>query len=247
MDMLTGRIDQCTNGKVVGWALISDRLEQRLRIELLIDDEPFLQVVADQFRGDLEGAGMGDGRYGFEVAVPVKYRDGAVHVLAARECAAGQLIGSPVEFFSEAAQEAAVIPDELKADASLPAEPNILAGGTFIDGFLDTCLPDGVVGWAARRDGSDAPVVVELLAVTDAEFDASVVLDDTEEGPDAVRVFLTPESARQFATRSNRVISAGRPPCPLCEEPLDPEGHICARTNGYRRSALLGSNDEPEE
>src|SRR6202007_2342763 len=59
------------------------------------------------------------------------------------------------------------------------------------------------LGW----DSEAQTVVVELLAVTDAEFDASVVLDDTEEGPDAVRVFLTPESARQFATRSNRVIS----------------------------------------
>jgi uncharacterized repeat protein (TIGR03847 family) len=72
------------------------------------------------------------------------------------------------------------------------------------------------------------------------------VLDDAEDGPDAVRVFLSPESARQFATRSNRVISAGRPPCPLCDEPLDPEGHICVRTNGYRRS-LLEPDDEPDE
>src|SRR6201987_2971891 len=67
------------------------------------------------------------------------------------------------------------------------------------------------LGW-----DSEAPtVVVELLAVTDTEFDASVVLDDAEEGPDAVRVFLTPESARQSATRSNRVISAGGSPCAL--------------------------------
>ena len=56
-----------------------------------------------------------------------------------------------------------------------------------------------------------------------------------------------PESARQFATRSNRVISAGRPPCPLCDEPLDPEGHICVRTNGYRRGALAGPDDDAEE
>jgi hypothetical protein len=28
---------------------------------------------------------------------------------------------------------------------------------------------------------------------------------------------------------------------------LDPEGHICARANGYKRSALLGPDDEPEE
>ena len=97
------------------------------------------------------------------------------------------------------------------------------------------------LGW----DSEAQTVVVELLAVTETEFDASVVLDDAEEGPDAVRVFLTPESARQFATRSNRVISAGRPPCPLCDEPLDPEGHICVRTNGYRRGALPGPTMTP--
>jgi uncharacterized repeat protein (TIGR03847 family) len=96
------------------------------------------------------------------------------------------------------------------------------------------------LGW----DSEAQTVVVELLAVTDTEFDASVVLDDAEEGPDAVRVFLTPESARQFAARSNAVISAGRPPCPLCDEPLDPAGHICVRTNGYRRGALYGSADD---
>ena len=97
------------------------------------------------------------------------------------------------------------------------------------------------LGW----DSEAQTVVVELLAVSETEFDASVVLDDAEDGPDAVRVFLTPESARQFATRSNRVISAGRPPCPLCDEPLDPEGHICVRTNGYRRS-LAEPDDEPD-
>ena len=95
------------------------------------------------------------------------------------------------------------------------------------------------LGW----DSEAQTVVVELLAVSETEFDASVVLDDAEDGPDAVRVFLTPESARQFATRSNRVISAGRPPCPLCDEPLDPEGHICVRTNGYRRSLAEPDDD----
>lgn len=98
------------------------------------------------------------------------------------------------------------------------------------------------LGWDAEAQ----TVVVELLAVSDTEFDASVVLDDAEEGPDAVRVFLSPESAREFAARSNRVISAGRPPCPLCDEPLDPEGHICVRTNGYRRGAFgEAADDEP--
>ena len=55
------------------------------------------------------------------------------------------------------------------------------------------------LGW----DSEAQTVVVELLAVSETEFDASVVLDDAEEGPDAVRVFLTPESARlQYAESS---------------------------------------------
>ncbi len=95
------------------------------------------------------------------------------------------------------------------------------------------------LGWDAEAQS----VVVELLAVSETEFDASVILDDAEEGPDAVRVFLSPESARAFAARSQRVLAAGRPPCPLCDEPLDADGHLCVRTNGYRRDQLPGSGD----
>ncbi|MBJ8345629.1 DUF3090 domain-containing protein [Antrihabitans sp. YC2-6] len=95
------------------------------------------------------------------------------------------------------------------------------------------------LGW----DAEAGAVVVELLAVTEGEFDESVVLDDAEEGPDAVRVFLTPVQARQFAARSERVIAAGRPPCPLCGEPLSPDGHMCVRTNGYRRGQVFGGGE----
>ena len=98
------------------------------------------------------------------------------------------------------------------------------------------------LGWDAEAQS----VVVELLAVSDTEFDASVILDDAEDGPDAVRVFLSPESAQEFAARSLRVISAGRPPCPLCDEPLDPDGHLCVRTNGYLRGGLLTDAEDSD-
>ncbi|MHA6804829.1 DUF3090 domain-containing protein [Salinifilum ghardaiensis] len=88
------------------------------------------------------------------------------------------------------------------------------------------------LGWDAETEA----VVVEVLAMTEEEIDESIVLDDTEEGPDALRVFLSPMYARAFAERAERVINAGRKPCPLCNEPLDAEGHICPRQNGYRRT-----------
>jgi uncharacterized repeat protein (TIGR03847 family) len=59
------------------------------------------------------------------------------------------------------------------------------------------------------------------------------ISDDDPDGPDLVRVRLTPMRARAFAERALRVIDAGRPPCPLCGQPLDPAGHLCPRRNGY--------------
>lgn len=87
------------------------------------------------------------------------------------------------------------------------------------------------LGW----DSDSSSVVVELLAVSEEEVDESVVLDDTDEGPDALRVFLSPEQARAFADRAEKVVGAGRPPCPLCAEALDPDGHVCVRLNGYHQ------------
>ena len=60
------------------------------------------------------------------------------------------------------------------------------------------------------------------------EFD-----DSDPDGPDLVRVRLTPLAARAFVERSLRTVAAGRPPCPFCGRPLDPTGHICPRKNGH--------------
>ncbi|CCH76395.1 conserved hypothetical protein [Nostocoides japonicum T1-X7] len=59
---------------------------------------------------------------------------------------------------------------------------------------------------------------------------------DEEEGePESLRVVLTGPQARAFARRAQEIVAAGRPPCPFCGGPLEVEGHICPRANGYRR------------
>lgn len=57
--------------------------------------------------------------------------------------------------------------------------------------------------------------------------------DEAEDGPDLLRVRLSPPAARAFVDRAVQVVAAGRPPCPLCGEPLDPAGHLCPRRNGH--------------
>jgi uncharacterized repeat protein (TIGR03847 family) len=85
-------------------------------------------------------------------------------------------------------------------------------------------------------DGDAGLVVIEAQApVEDVEVAQETLLEDVEDGPDALRVLIEPRRARAFVDRARKVISAGRPPCPLCGLPLEPTGHVCPRQNGYRR------------
>lgn len=85
-------------------------------------------------------------------------------------------------------------------------------------------------------DGDDDRIVVEAQAVTEDDSGEQSVLEDVEEGPDALRVRIDEAMARAFVDRVRLVVAAGRPPCPLCGMPLDAGGHICPRQNGYRRA-----------
>ncbi len=87
------------------------------------------------------------------------------------------------------------------------------------------------LGW----NGSSDLVIVEAHAQQDGDEEVPELNEDSDEGPDVLRVRMSPAQARAFAERARRVVSAGRPPCPFCLEPLDPRGHICPRANGYRR------------
>lgn len=71
----------------------------------------------------------------------------------------------------------------------------------------------------------------------DEDPDSPIEEPDPATDPDqlVLRVVLTPTLARAFVRRSLSIVAAGRPPCPFCALPLDPEGHICPRANGYKR------------
>lgn len=98
---------------------------------------------------------------------------------------------------------------------------------------------------ALAWDGDEERMIVEAQALVELEADSDEdlaeaeerLLQDDENGPPMLRVRLTGTMARAFAKRALDVVNAGRPPCPLCSLPLDPEGHVCPRQNGYRRDA----------
>lgn len=57
-----------------------------------------------------------------------------------------------------------------------------------------------------------------------------------EEDSYLARLYLTPGQARAMASRGIEAVVAGRPPCPLCGGPLDPEGHVCPKLNGHAQT-----------
>jgi hypothetical protein len=37
-----------------------------------------------------------------------------------------------------------------------------------------------------------------------------------------------------YCNHAEELVSSGRPPCPICGQPMDPDGHVCPRSNGHR-------------
>jgi uncharacterized repeat protein (TIGR03847 family) len=67
----------------------------------------------------------------------------------------------------------------------------------------------------------------------DDDDEPDEIADSDPDGPDVLRVVIEPAVALQFARNAALVVAAGRPPCPMCGQPLNPEGHLCPRRNGY--------------
>jgi uncharacterized repeat protein (TIGR03847 family) len=90
-------------------------------------------------------------------------------------------------------------------------------------------------------DSTDERVVIEVFPYTEAAVVSPEQLQEDLEDllePEPEEIFLvriTAAAARSFVERSRTVVGAGRPDCPFCGEPIDPDGHLCVRANGFRR------------
>ena len=91
-------------------------------------------------------------------------------------------------------------------------------------------------------DASDERLVIEVFPYSEAAVitpEQVADLDDEDfEEPEPDEVFLVripAGTARAFVKRAEQVLGAGRPDCPFCGNPVDPEGHLCVRANGFRR------------
>jgi uncharacterized repeat protein (TIGR03847 family) len=110
--------------------------------------------------------------------------------------------------------------------ADLPTvDPSSLP--TLLD-LVEPVVPEWTVGTLAVAwdESNDRMVLVaeELAADEDDEAPA-------DDEPARARFQLTRAQVAAFVDRAREVVAGGRPPCPLCGGPLDPEGHACPRLN----------------
>jgi uncharacterized repeat protein (TIGR03847 family) len=132
-------------------------------------------------------------------------------------------------------------------DATIPAvAPVDLRDGEPLDQPIVEEFRVGTI--TLSWDADDGVVVIELFPVSvasesadDDDADDSDVDNSNQdlevEAEEVVLVKLQPAYARAFVRRAQSVVSAGRPPCQFCGGPLDPDGHICPRANGFKRIA----------
>jgi uncharacterized repeat protein (TIGR03847 family) len=91
-------------------------------------------------------------------------------------------------------------------------------------GLRDPVVAEWVVGGLGASYDEQADRVVLL---------AEELVEEGEVGASA-RFAVTREQVAALTMHGASIVQAGRPPCPLCGQPIDPDGHVCARLNGHR-------------
>jgi uncharacterized repeat protein (TIGR03847 family) len=82
-------------------------------------------------------------------------------------------------------------------------------------------------------DGDEAEQSADPAALGEEAIQEVVV---EVEASEVLVVRLQAGYARAFVRRAQSVVSAGRPACQFCGGPIDPDGHLCPRANGFKRT-----------
>jgi hypothetical protein len=72
---LQGWHDVSSCQMVAGWAWDANKPDQHISVDIYLDGSWIARVPADQYRGDLQAAGIGDGTHGFSWTPPTIYHD----------------------------------------------------------------------------------------------------------------------------------------------------------------------------
>jgi uncharacterized repeat protein (TIGR03847 family) len=89
--------------------------------------------------------------------------------------------------------------------------------------------PDFVVGQIGLGYDQEQDAIV--LVVQEIQLE--------NEEPSTARFWATRTQMKALSNHTIEVVDQGRPLCPLCEQPIDPDGHFCPKSNGHETAQWL--------
>jgi uncharacterized repeat protein (TIGR03847 family) len=102
---------------------------------------------------------------------------------------------------------------------------------------IDEEFRAGVMG--ISWDPKSQRVCIEIQSIADGEFTELISGDEdlaeVEDPPDLLRLTVRLNQIRGFCVRAAKIVQSGRQACLFCGLPIDAAGHLCPRSNGYRR------------
>lgn len=105
--------------------------------------------------------------------------------------------------------------------------------GTVGEVDYDMSLLQPVRGlWRVGQMGLGYDEAADLIILIAQEL---IFEEDEMREPDAVRFTGTRAQMRALSEHATWIVGQGRPQCPLCGNPIDPEGHFCPPSNGHRQ------------
>jgi uncharacterized repeat protein (TIGR03847 family) len=107
-----------------------------------------------------------------------------------------------------------------------------------LDFPLDEEFRAGLIG--ISWESSQQRIAVEIQSISDDEEiefnDPDELMKIQDQDPlDILKFNIRINQARGFCERAKALVAGGRAPCPFCGLPIDGDGHLCPRANGYRR------------
>jgi uncharacterized repeat protein (TIGR03847 family) len=109
-----------------------------------------------------------------------------------------------------------------------------------------------VAGVVYSLPAPDYDFPVGRLGLGFSSADRKIVLEagqleaEGDQGPIIIGARFTPEQGASLAAQLEEIIAAGRPICPLCRTPIEPEGHICVKSNGHSRQPIPDEHPDQE-
>ena len=130
-----GNFGEVANSQIIGWAWDPANPDSAIEIEVLDGDRHVMTTNAGVYLEAYEKSGLGNGKHGFHLPLPLNLKDGKHHSIHVR------FAGTKVE---------------------LPGSPKSLIATSF-EGHLGSVSSNGISGWAWDEATPNLPLNVEIL------------------------------------------------------------------------------------